>query len=113
MELKQLAHYREYSEERLTKRVIYKHEHHAVFVLNFMPGQELPSHQHPGSSLFVLVLEGEGDVVVDGEVTKVKKDDCLLVEGEEFFSFRNTGSEPVSLYVVLTKIPSEQYAQDV
>ena len=45
-----------------------------------MPEQGPASHQHPGSSLFVLVLEGEGEVVVNGEITKVKKDDCLLVE---------------------------------
>jgi hypothetical protein len=28
-------------------------------------------------------------------------------------AFKNSGSEPVSLYVVLSKIPSEQYAKNI
>lgn len=113
MEVKSLAELMEYSEERFTKRVIHKKDNSVVFVLNFMPGQELPSHQHPGTSVYLLVVDGEGEVTVDGQVTKVVKNDCIWVDGEEHLAFRNSGSVPTSLYVMLAKIPSEQYAKDV
>lgn len=50
----------------------------------------LPTHKHPGSYVFLLVLEGE-----------------------EQFAFANTGNNPTSLYVVLNKVPDPRYAQNV
>ena len=48
MEQTNLQEYMEYSEEKFTKRVIFKEGESAVFVLNFAPQQALPSHKHPG-----------------------------------------------------------------
>jgi len=113
MEIKSVSAHLDFSDERFTKRIIHKKDDSVVFVLNFMPGQELPSHQHPGTAVYLLVLEGEGEVTVDGESTKVAKNDCIWLDGEEHFAFRNSSDERVSLYVMLAKIPSERYAQDV
>jgi quercetin dioxygenase-like cupin family protein len=108
-----LNHFIEYNEERLTKRVIFKEGGSTVFMLNFMPNQELPAHKHPGSNVYLLVLSGEGTFTIDEQEIKVKKDDVIVCNGEENLSFVNDGSENVSLYVTLTKIPDERYAQDV
>jgi hypothetical protein len=37
----------------------------------------------------------------------------IYVNSEEEMSFNNSGNEPVSLYVVLSKIPSELYAKNI
>ncbi|MEH7225478.1 cupin domain-containing protein [Bacillus sp. JJ1566] len=108
-----LDNFIEYNEERLTKRVIFKEGGSTVFVLNFMPNQILPAHKHPGSNVYLHVLTGAGTFTVDEQEVKVKKNDCLVINGEETLSFVNDGSENVSLYVTLTKIPDERYAQDV
>lgn len=113
MKKEMLDSFIEYNEERLTKRVIFKEGGSTVFVLNFMPNQQLPAHKHPGSNVYLLVLAGEGTFTIDEQEVKVKKNDCLVCNGEETLSFVNDGSENVSLYVTLTKIPEERYAEDV
>jgi quercetin dioxygenase-like cupin family protein len=113
MEIKSLAALREYADERFTKRIIHQKGDSVVFILNFQPGQELPKHKHPGTAVYLLVMNGSGTVTVNGSDHKVAKDDCIWVDGEEDFSFKNTGNEQTSLYVLLAKIPDQRYAQNV
>lgn len=113
MEKKSLQEHQEYSEEKFTKRIIHKKEDSTVFVLNFMPDQKLPTHKHPGTEVYLLVINGSGTFTIDGADTEVQKDDVIHVSGEEELAFHNTGTEPVSLYVMLNKIPNERYAQNI
>jgi quercetin dioxygenase-like cupin family protein len=102
-----------YNEGRFTKRIIYKKGNSTVFVLNFLPNQELPAHKHPGSEVFIHVVKGTGTMKIDGKESIIHAEDIIFVEGEEVFAFKNTGTEPVSLYVTLTQIPNEQYVQNI
>lgn len=113
MEKKTLNEFQEFKEDRFSKRVIYQKNESVVFVLNFMPGQELPSHTHPGTDVYLLALEGSGTVTVDGNDSSVVKGEIVHIGGDETFSYRNTGSEPSSLYVTLIKLPDERYAQNI
>jgi len=113
MEKKSLESVREFSPERFTKRMLFQKGESAAFVLNFVQGQSLPPHKHPGTDLFLVVLEGSGTVTVDGENTEVATHDTVWCGGDELFSFSNTGTSPARLYVVLSKVPSKEYAQDV
>lgn len=102
------------SDTRFTKRVCVSNPQVLVFVLTFAPGQELPKHKHPGSSLVVHVTGGSGVVVVDGNETPVSTGDVLLVEGDEEFSARNTGNEALVLLASLSPNPSDpRYAQPI
>ncbi len=113
MEIKSLGPLREFGEERFTKRIIHKKDESVVFVLNFEPGQELPTHNHPGTAVYILVLSGSGEVVIDGTPSAITEDDVVWVDGAEQFAFKNTGSERVTLYVMLAKIPDERFAQNI
>lgn len=113
MEKQSITSFQEFSDERFTKRVIYKKEESTAFVLNFKPGQELPAHKHPGTGLYLFVLQGGGTLTVDGTATEISKDDVIYCEGNETFSFKNTTEEETSFYVMLNKIPEEKYAQDI
>ncbi|GIP23205.1 cupin domain-containing protein [Paenibacillus sp. J22TS3] len=113
MEKKMLVDYTEFREDSFTKKVLFKQEDSVVFTLHFNPGQSLPSHKHPGTDVFILVLDGSGQVTVDGNQVAMAKGDVIRVEGDESFSFTNISSEKTSLYVVLTKLPDERYAQNV
>jgi quercetin dioxygenase-like cupin family protein len=84
-----------------------------LFVLNFSPGQELPTHTHPGSDLFLTVINGSGTLIINGKETEISVNDVISADGNEEFSFKNTSNEPVSLYVTLFKIPNEQFAKDI
>jgi quercetin dioxygenase-like cupin family protein len=113
MESKSLSLAQEYSETQFTKRIIHKKGESVVFALNFMPGQELPPHKHPNTDVYILVLEGNGTITVDGQQAEVKKDDVIHCDGNEQFSYKNSGEVQSSLYVVLSKVPDERFAQNV
>jgi quercetin dioxygenase-like cupin family protein len=113
MEKNSVKAFMEYSEEKFTKRIIYKKGETTAFVLNFLPGQKLPVHKHPGTEVYLYVLTGNGTIIIDGTESEVTEADLIHVDSEEEMSFHNSGSEPVSLYVVLSKIPSELYAKNI
>lgn len=113
MEKNSVKAYQEFSEDRFTKRIIYKKGETTAFVLNFLPGQQLPVHKHPGTEVYLYVVTGSGTIFIDGKQTEVTEADLIHVGGEEQMAFNNTGNEPVSLYVVLSKVPSEQYAKNI
>lgn len=105
--------YQEFNEERFTKRVIYKKGETTAFVLNFLPGQQLPTHKHPGTEVYLYVVTGSGTFIIDNTEVVVSEQDLVHASGEEELAFNNSGTEPVSLYVVLSKVPSEKYAQNI
>ncbi|WP_042356595.1 cupin domain-containing protein [Bacillus rubiinfantis] len=113
MEKNSVRAFMEYSEDKFTKRIIYKKGETTAFVLNFLPGQALPTHKHPGTEVYLYVIAGSGTIIIDGNETRVSEKDLIHVDSEEEMSFKNNGSEPVSLYVVLSKIPNEQYAKNI
>lgn len=113
MEKQSLQAYKEFSDEKFTKRIIFNKGGSTVFVLNFMPGQQLPEHTHPGTEVYLLVLEGEGTFIIDGKETAVVANDVVHCSSDEKLAFKNSGSNPVSLYVALNKIPNENYAKDI
>jgi quercetin dioxygenase-like cupin family protein len=113
MEKNSVKAFMEYSEEKFTKRIIYKKGETTAFVLNFLPGQQLPTHKHPGTEVYIYVVTGTGTIIIDGLESAVSEADLIHVNSEEEMSFNNSGNEPVSLYVVLSKFPSDLYAKDL
>jgi quercetin dioxygenase-like cupin family protein len=113
MEKQSLTAFQEYSEERFTKKVIYKKGETTAFVLNFLPGQQLPSHKHPGTEVYLYVVNGSGTFIIDRKELEVSEGDLVHVDGDEDMAFNNNGTDPVSLYVVLSKVPSEKYVQNI
>jgi quercetin dioxygenase-like cupin family protein len=103
----------EYSNDRFTKRVMFKEDRTAVFILNFKPGQLLPAHKHPGANLQLLVLAGSGTFTIDGKDIHVEKNDVIFINGEAEVAFVNDGDENVSLYATLHRYPDEIYAQNI
>lgn len=113
MEKLTLESLQDYQTDKFTKRIAFKKGESVVFVLNFMPGQGLPTHTHPGTDVFILALEGNGTVTVNEQASPLNKGDIIHVEGSEAFAYTNSGLQPASLYVTLTKVPSPEYAQNI
>lgn len=113
MEQKVLAEHIQFSDDKFTKRVIFNDGTSTVFVLNFKPAQSLPKHKHPGTNVFIHVLTGSGVFEIDGQEVACKSGDVFLIEGKEEMAFQNNGKENVSLYVMLNKIPNENFAKDI
>ncbi|GGG04991.1 hypothetical protein GCM10010912_57150 [Paenibacillus albidus] len=113
MEKQLLTEAIQYKEERFTKRILFKKDDSVVFVLNFMPDHELPAHTHPEADVYIHALSGAGTITVDGQEHPFNQGEVIHIGGEETFSYRNTGDVPSSLYVVLSKIPSPAYAENI
>jgi quercetin dioxygenase-like cupin family protein len=112
MQRQSLSNFIVYNEEKFTKKVIFKEGESTVFVLNFSANQALPTHKHPGTNVFIQVIEGEGTFYVNGEALASNKLDVLHFTGEEEMSFVNSGGN-TSLYVMLNKVPDERYVQEI
>lgn len=113
MDKQSLGTLQDFQQDKFTKRIAFKKGESVVFVLNFMPGQELPTHKHPGTDVYILALEGNGTVTVDEVQSELLKGDIIHLHGDEAFSYANHGEAPASLYVILTKIPEPRYAENI
>lgn len=102
------------SAERFTKQICFNDPHVLVFTLTFSPGQALPPHRHPGSTVVLQVWTGAGVVITDGREAPVAKGDILLVGGEEELAVRNTGTEALVLLASLSPNPTNPaYAREI
>ena len=104
MDKQSIKTFQEFNEDKFTKRVIFNNGSSTAFVLNFLPGQKLPAHKHPGAEVYLLVVSGNGTMIIDGKETDVTETDVIHTNDEEELSFANTSSDRVSLYVVLNKL---------
>lgn len=102
-----------YNEKTFTKRVIFNEEKVLNFVLNMMPGQVIPPHQHEESDLILHVLTGGGKLNVDEKVQDITAGDVIYCTGNEVFSLANHRNENLSCFVVIAPRPTPKlYAQE-
>lgn len=94
----------QFNEKRFTKIDMIKTEHSTAFVLNFLPGQEVKPHKHPGQELYLHIFEGNGTLSVDGEEMEIIEGDVIHCSSDEKMGFVNTSADNVSIYGSLTKI---------
>ena len=102
-----------YSDEKLTKKILFNENRVLNFILNFKPGQGVPPHNHEQSDLIIHVLVGEGELVVDGKESKVSEGDVIYCKGSEIFSLKNTGDKNMSSFVILAPNPSPIYSKEI
>ncbi|HWM86967.1 MAG TPA: cupin domain-containing protein, partial [Kofleriaceae bacterium] len=60
----------------------------SLIALTLEPGSEVPGHVHDGSSEFLLLLEGSGTMIVDGEETPVAAGDAIQIPSGIEHGFR-------------------------
>lgn len=113
MKIEKIADKIVYSDEKLTKKVLFNENRVLNFVLNFKPGQGVPPHNHEQSDLIIHVLVGEGELVVDGNTNKVSQGDVIYCKGCEIFSLKNTGDKNMSCFVILAPNPSPIYSKEI
>ena len=68
-------------------------EYCACNVVVLEPGSVVrPAHSHAACEEFVYVVEGEGEIFMDGEVYPLKKDSAVLVRKEAVHMLHNSGT---------------------
>ena len=93
-----------FDEQKFTKQVLFSTERSIGIVLNFLHGQELPPHPHPGREVVITVLQGSGSGRLGKKTFTFSEQDTFHCTGEEELSITNSGSKPLSIYVLLYKV---------
>lgn len=69
------------------------------------PGASIGEHAHRGDEEIYLILEGNGQMTLDGETVEVGPGDLCLTRSGHSHSLRNTGNTPLRLVVVCANTP--------
>src|SRR5690606_29247481 len=71
-----------------------------LVLMTIMPGDEIGEEIHPDRDQFFRIESGEGKVLIDGQETKVKDDDAVLVPANAKHNIINSGKKPLQLYTI-------------
>ena len=71
----------------------------AMSVLTLEPGASLPAHTHPAEESF-FVLEGKGQVIVNGEAQSIESEMALLASAGDVHGFTNDSAEPLRVLCI-------------
>ncbi|MDD2556988.1 MAG: cupin domain-containing protein [Desulfuromonadaceae bacterium] len=75
-----LAQMTEYQEGAVVSRTLLKNASGTLTVFSFDAGQSLSEHTVPFNA-FVQVLDGEGEITIDGKMSVVKPGEIILMPG--------------------------------
>lgn len=70
-----------------------------VSLLEIAPRAEISLHHHDNAVDSIYVLKGEGEALVNGKWEKILQGDYILVPEKIEHAIRNTGEEPLMLFV--------------
>jgi mannose-6-phosphate isomerase-like protein (cupin superfamily) len=82
------------------RRVLYTGAHLQLVVMSLQPGEEIGEEVHEDRDQFFRVEEGEGEVWIDGNRSKIEDDHAILVPAGARHNIVNTGSEPLRFYTL-------------
>ena len=92
-----------FNREKMGKATLAATEHLFAGLNAFEPGQEHRLHTHEGQDKFYLVLEGEGEVTVGSQRSRIQPGDFVLAHSGEAHSLNNPG--PGRLIVLVVMVP--------
>lgn len=82
------------------RRVLYTGKHLQLVLMALRPGEEIGEEVHEDHDQFFRIEKGEGEVWIDGNRTKIKADDAIIVPAGARHNVINTGDKKLKLYTV-------------
>jgi mannose-6-phosphate isomerase-like protein (cupin superfamily) len=82
------------------RRVIYTGHNLQLVLMAIQPGDEIGEEVHDDRDQFFRIEGGEGEVVIDDVVHRVKADDGVIVPQGAKHNVIARGSEPLKLYTI-------------
>jgi quercetin dioxygenase-like cupin family protein len=71
----------------------------SVCLIEIAPGSETPIHTHEEQADSVFVVQGKGETYVNGTWQPIEPGDYLYIPAKGEHGTRNTGNEPLQLFV--------------
>ncbi|MFA8451054.1 MAG: cupin domain-containing protein [Bacteroidales bacterium] len=104
MQKQNLKQYQKFKNEKFQKKHVFTSDYNKTFVLNLLPGQEIPTHTHEGYELQITVLRGKGKVRVNHEEELFSEGDILKCDAKDKFSLINCSQEKLTCLAILFKV---------
>lgn len=82
------------------RRVLYTGKHVQLVVMSISKNEEIGEEVHADRDQFFRVEKGKGEVVIDGETTKIRGGDGIVVPAGARHNIINTGSKRLRLYTI-------------
>jgi mannose-6-phosphate isomerase-like protein (cupin superfamily) len=82
------------------RRVLYTGTNMQLVLMALRPGEEIGEEVHADHDQFFRIERGEGEVRIDGNVTKIGSDMAIVVPAGARHNVINTGVEPLKLYTL-------------
>ncbi len=82
------------------RRVLYTGKHLQLVLMALRPGEEIGEEVHEDHDQFFRIEKGEGEVWIDGNRTKIKADDAIIVPAGARHNVINTGDKKLKLYTI-------------
>jgi mannose-6-phosphate isomerase-like protein (cupin superfamily) len=82
------------------RHVLYTGKNLQLVLMAIKPGEEIGEEVHEDRDQFFRVEKGKGEVLIDGNRSKIKSDDAIIVPAGARHNIVNTGGKPLQLYTL-------------
>lgn len=82
------------------RHVVFTARFSQLIVMSISPDDEMGDEVHDAADQVFVVVEGEGDAVVQGKARQINKNDIVFVRAGAHHNIRNTSRDDLKLYVV-------------
>jgi mannose-6-phosphate isomerase-like protein (cupin superfamily) len=93
---------KKFSDEKRHQETIWSDEHARISLLCMKPGQEVITHTHHGSHIW-MVLEGKGEFLTGGKSQTIDVGQIVVVPAFEDHGIRNASSENLVIASITAK----------
>lgn len=89
------------TEENLDfRRVLYTGKNLQLVLMTISPGDDIGEEVHSDRDQFFRIESGEGEVLIDGKLSKFKSNDVIVIPAKAKHNLINTGNKPLHLYTL-------------
>ncbi|AKS41738.1 cupin domain-containing protein [Wenzhouxiangella marina] len=71
-----------------------------VVLMTIQPGDEIGAEVHDDHDQILVIVEGQGQAVLEGQAREIGANDLIFVHAGSQHNFINTGAKPLRLYTV-------------
>ncbi len=87
-------------DNRYFRRVLYTAHQMQLVVMSLSPGEEIGEEVHEQTDQFFRVESGSGEILIDGQATRIETGVAMIVPAGARHNVKNTGLSDMKLYTV-------------
>ena len=87
-------------DNRFFRQVIYTGPHSQLVVMSIPPGEEIGEEAHPKTDQLLVIVDGEGQAVLDGKQQPADEHNVIFVTAGTVHNIKNTGRKALKLFTV-------------